>query len=292
MDKEKLNQKVQEIRGMALKIKDLSQSTPRQRESKEGLIRYALMQNENLSGQDIDAIAKELVFRNDFFIQIGDKKLTAQELRDDIIETIKNPINQTTNQKWFDEGKDVIENMNDGNISPQDITQRQDFFHDIQNRITELETLLFLYQTNALPNSKEVISRIEERLQKLQKIKTTVQKATKEPEQALKNIQITEADKARAKIYIGVLDHLKEDKKIPDNMKIKLELNEGIDFSYSISEQMYKKQPNASKQQIINRINQLRGRQQTNNEIKEGKNEQRFDINKYKQILEQQKQRA
>ncbi len=290
MQNPEIAKKIQEMRGVTLKIIDLKSSTSTERASPEGLIKYALMQSEKLSEHDASELAKSLVHNQDFRIQIGDKVTSAKDLREDILERIHNPINQDINHSWIDRAENVIDIMHQDSITG--LPYRHNLLMDIGDRQAALRSMLDLYQTNALPSTKATIEKIKERIAQLEKIKTVVKKSTKEPEQVIQDPTINPQDIAKSKIYKSVLGHMKNNKKIPDNMKVKLELDSGVDFAYSIAEQAYKNQPNSSKDKILDRINQLRGRQQTNIVVNTKKEELRFDEQTYKKILEQQKQRT
>ncbi|MFI3241665.1 MAG: hypothetical protein R3Y43_03775 [Alphaproteobacteria bacterium] len=287
MNQNDLAHKIRELQGVSLKVKDLTGMAKGSQTSREAIIKYALEQNSNYKGHDLDDLAKALMHRNDFLVQIGDKKVTAKEIREDVVERIQNPINIEANGKWFDQGKEIIMNMNDGDITADDIAKRGAFLEDIGSRQTELYALLSLYQTSTLPAAKAAVAKIQARLAKLEKVEKVVLKATRRPEQALNNQNVEEDEEAKARIYCGVLDYMRDGKSVPDNMKVKLELNDGVDFAYSLAEQIRMRGPVGDKKQVLDRINQLRGRQQVKVVAKMDKKDFHFDKDAYRKMMMQ-----
>lgn len=283
-------QKIQQMRGLALKVRDLSGMPKGTQSSREHIIKYAISQNYNVSGHQLDEMTQALLHRNDFKIQIGDKQVTAREVADDAAKIIKTGITFKPKSEWIKEAKHIVLEMTDGSITAHDLAHRANFFQNIDARQAELLSALFLYENSSLPAAKAMVAEIKHTLSLLEKTKTVVQKSTKEPEEALLSQEITPEEQTKSKIYIQALDYMDQEKEIPDAMKVKLEISEGIGFGYSVGEKFLsgRNQTN-SKGEIIDRINQLRGRQQQLNVAKSDLRQLRFDKEAY--ALLQQRQR-
>lgn len=209
----------------------------------------------NIDGQEIDIVP--LSFRVAESIQI--------------INSETSPEQEYT--RMIDEGIDVIKKMTDGDITDQDIELREGFIDQINQREIEVKTCISLYRNAMMYGSPKVQEQARAKLEFLQmkwakmlELRAAVQNSTKDKAAALRERTVTEQERDEAKLYIMALYYMKDNKHIPDRMKAKLGLMNGVVFDYSISEDFIKsvnKGP-TTKSAVMDRINALRGRQDPN----------------------------
>lgn len=283
-------EKIQQMRGLSLKVRDLSGMSRDSMHSKEQIVKYALQKNYNLDGKELDLITASIMNNAETQIQIGDKRMSAQEASLSTARLIQDFPSFKPKEKWLDEAKNVIKEMTDGEITAQDLSHRNLYLGNIESRQVELRTALSLYQNNKLPIAREFEAKILEVLAMLEKTKTVIKKSTKDSEQALQEPQITPEEQNKAKVYMGVLDYMAQNKKVPAGMETKLEINNGITFDYSLAETLIKdKSTPQSLQSRVQRINELRGRQSALNTSKsELRHLNNFNAKQFQMLMEQQ----
>lgn len=79
---------------------------------------------------------------------------------------------------WIDEGQVIIRHMNDGEVTPEDVKERDDFIDMSFQRETELLTCLGLYERSINMGNTEAKVKFDElrlKLQKLREIRSSIQ---------------------------------------------------------------------------------------------------------------------
>lgn len=237
--------------------------------------------------------------------KIADEVATSLDL--DFIDSMQQ-INSETNPnqeyyRWIDEGIDIIKEMTDGNITDQDISHREEFLTNLDQREIEMKTCIALYQHIAVFGSEKQREQARAKLEFLQvkwakmlEIRSSIQNSTKDKAAALRDREVSEQEREESRIYLLALYYMRDNRPIPLRIKAKLGLMQGIVFDYSISEELIKKinQGPNTKTAVIDRINALRGRQDPSYKPKLLVEKQNFNSARFFELrrIEEMRQRA
>lgn len=256
-----------------------------------------------ITREEKEIAARKLEQHADGKIKIGDKEIEIGQLEFLVANSIQT-IESTTSPKneyfkWIDEGSQIIFDMTHDGVTPQELDHRREFLNDLDQREVEMKTCISLYRQTAQGTghladaAREKLEFLQTKWAKLMEIRSAIKTSTQNFADPQK--KVNEEDYYKAQIYLWALKMMRSGREIPYRIKSKLEMNYGITFDYSVSEnliQKINKEP-LTKKQAIDRINALRGRKSVleNDEVPVHK--QRFNSNTFALLREQElRQRA
>ncbi len=164
----------------------------------------------------------------------------------------------------IDEAQDLISAMTNGGLNAEKLRWRQDFLLSLSER--ERELLMrrdYLYKLGMTSNKAE-LEAIQRELASTIEMEKIVRLATRDPQQAANNMVTTNEDRERGEIYSAVLEYRRRGKEIPSRILSKLGIMSFVP-EYSVAQEFVDQRQShepQSKEDVIKRINQLRGRQQ------------------------------
>lgn len=120
---------------------------------------------------------------NDATLKMGQDKVRVDDLLFSIATSLENTDSGigTHNEylEWIDETKEILYNMNDGEITDKDINQREGFVKDSFNREAELMVCIGLYEKSASPEAKQKAAELKYKLLKLREMRSIITQYTK-----------------------------------------------------------------------------------------------------------------
>lgn len=227
-----------------------------------------------LDNNQVNAAAEQMMRSGNEKVKVGDTEVNVGDFSFIVARSIQT-INSETSPleefyRWIDDAKDVISEMTDNEITESDLKHREQFLGDMNQREIEIKTCIALYQNAATFGSEKVREQAQKQLEflrmkwaKLLELRSAVQNSTKNRLQASLEPNVSEDEHDRGKLYVMALYYMRKGLEIPMRMKLKLGLVSGIHFEHSLSDEFVKhinKEPE-TKEQVIERINILRGRQ-------------------------------
>lgn len=285
----------------------------------------------NLSYEKTSEVIHHLVEQpGDVKIRAGDEDIRVDSLTEyvaDMIERMNasesdggdNPLSEY--YQWIESGQKVLSHMNDGFISHDDLTERNELLTEFDQREVDLMTCVMLYRRCNLedPRVKRKYDEINRKLVKLREIRSSIITSTKDKaDEKPQNAAEKARDGAVALVYIGVLDRLKRealngDAQISDEKKrslniyfephvnsayilssIRADLQNKNRFQESLAERLLQKREEKqalSLENIQQKLAKLSGRVQpmpsTVGKSVDGTN-RTFDINRYMMLKEKE----
>ena len=119
------------------------------------------------------------------------------------IENETTPMNEYV--YWLEDADKVIQNMNDGDITDDDLKFRDDFLETLNVRETEMRVYLDLYRASKSPKAQEKLAALQLKLSKLQQLRSAILASTKSREEAEYERQVQENEKRIAEEYRRML---------------------------------------------------------------------------------------
>ena len=183
-----------------------------------------------LDEEEKQRVAKELVEDPKKNIKVGDEVLSGADLAFMVAESIQT-INSETNPeqeywRWIDEGQDIIHEMTDGEITHGDISHREEFLADLDQREIEIRNCVALYRSSNSPKAKEKLEFLMIKWAKLLEIRSAIKSSTKEKEDAQKTPEPKEEERLKAGKYLVLLAAIKNHQEAQD---MRTWYNEGMD---------------------------------------------------------------
>ena len=248
-----------------------------------------------ISKEEKEIAVRKVAMNEDGKVSIGGKEINVGEL-DFAIATSWQNINAETDPRyeyfeWIDEGIEIIKDMNTNGVTADELKHKIDFLNNLDQREIELKTCILLYSRAAHGNghmaemARKKIDFLKMKWARLMEIRSAIKNSTKN--RVVTQEEINEQERDQAKIYLLALYTLREGREISERLKTKLEMNYGGSVSYSLAEQM-KKDRHLSREETIERINLLRGRQAENNKPELAIKKQRFNSVLYEQLRARQ----
>lgn len=227
-----------------------------------------------LDNNQVNAAAEQMMRSGNEKVKVGDTEVNVGDFSFIVARSIQT-INSETSPleefyRWIDDAKDVISEMTDNEITESDLKHREQFLGDMNQREIEIKTCIALYQNAATFGSEKVREQAQKQLEflrmkwaKLLELRSAVQNSTKNRLQASLEPNVSEDEHDRGKLYVMALYYMRKGLEIPMRMKLKLGLVSGIHFEHSLSDEFVKhiNKEQETKEQVIERINILRGRQ-------------------------------
>lgn len=189
----------------------------RRLDTPENIIRKAVERKyPKINAEESRKIITELVTKpGDTRIRIGDEDVRIDSLNEYVADTIElinagssdyGSSSESEYFGWIQEGQDVIQNMNDGDITVQDLDDKHKLLHDFEQREVDLMTCISLYKRCDLENPKirQKYEELSKKLLRLREIRSAVENSTKDKVDE-KPQQKTTEDALKAQVYIHFL---------------------------------------------------------------------------------------
>lgn len=194
---------------------------------------------------------------------------------------------------WIEDGIEIIRDMHTDGVTKEELERRNEFLTDLDQREVEIKICIRLYQNAAngtghlADAAKEKLVFLQKKWAKLMEIRSAVKLSTQDRADEKKQVVKDE----KTKLYLLALYFMRQGREIPARLKTKLEMNYGISFEDSLSEQMINhinREP-LTKKQTIDRINALRGRQSGEHKPMLSVHKQNFNSAQFERLSRQYK---
>ncbi len=277
-------------------------------DSPQRIVLTAVVKNyPQISHEEAHHVAKELVLQpRDTKVAVGGEDVRVEDLQFKIagsIELINSETNSTQEYfRWIDEAPHIIAHMNDGFVSAHDLSERNDFLQNLDQREAELMVCLGLYEKSQYPLANDKYKELANKLYKLREIRSAVNHSTKdiadrevskmEYENALKYYHAVKKIEKLApeeKRDLGIY-HDDDFKGLSFNDKLKYEMSWGHAISHGALESvLMSHDEEQTKETIAMKIERLRGRITPTEKVHvnayiENIKKRRFDMNHYNEL--------
>lgn len=151
--------------------------------SKNIIMRAVQQEYPDIDRQQAEKVTRELVLApKKASIKIGNKEVPVADLQFQIALTIESLGSETSSEEeyfsWFSESSEIIQHMNDGFVSEDDLAERNDWLEDSYSREAEIMTCLGLFQNCAFPEAKKHYTNLYNKLVKLRQIRSSIKEST------------------------------------------------------------------------------------------------------------------
>lgn len=229
----------------------------------------------HLLDKQVEKASEQLMSNNsNGKVKVGDAEVSVADFAYAVALSIQTINSETSPQeefyRWIDDAKSVISEMTDNNITEADLKHREDFLADMDQREVEIKTCLSLYESAAFSGSARVREQAQKQLEflrmkyaKLLELRSAVKNSTKSRIQVMLEPKVQEDEYIRGKLYIMALHYMRRGLDVPMRIKLRLGLVANVQFDQGFGTILKEKnkQPERTKEDIISRINILRGRQ-------------------------------
>ena len=229
----------------------------------------------HLSDKQAEKASEQLMSNNNNGkVKVGDTEVSVADFAYAVALSIQTINSETSPQeefyRWIDDAKLVISEMTDNNITESDLKHREEFLADMDQREVEIKTCLSLYETAAFSGSARVREQAQKQLEflrmkyaKLLELRSAVKNSTKSRMQVILEPKVQEDEHIRGKLYIMALHYMRRGLDVPMRIKLRLGLVSNVQFDQGFGAILRDKdkQQERTKEDIISRINVLRGRQ-------------------------------
>ncbi len=170
-------ERLERLRHMQLQRQD-KLDTP-----KNIIMRAVQREYKDIDHMEAEKITRELVLApKKSTIKIGNKEVPVSDLSMDIALSIEALGSETSSEQeyfsWFSESSDIIQHMNDGFISEDDLKERNDWLESSFSREAEIMTCLGLLQGCPFPEAKKHYNQLYNKLVKLRQIRSSIKEST------------------------------------------------------------------------------------------------------------------
>ncbi len=210
------------------KMQMLRDGNPRL-DTPKNLVRKAVERRyPRISAEESRMIVYELVSKpNNVKLKIGNEEIRIDDLSEYVADNIE-LINAGSSDYgsssegeyfgWIDEAQSVIGNMNDGEVTVQDLDDKHDLLKNFQQREVDLMTCISLYQRCNLenPEVKKKYDFLRLKLLRLREIRSAVENSTKDrvdEKERSENENNFTADFAKTQVYLHYLTLLSSEVK-------------------------------------------------------------------------------
>lgn len=200
------NERLERLRHMQLQRQD-------QLDNPKSIIMRAVQQEyKDIDRQEAEKITRELVLApKKSTIKIGNKEVPVSDLRLSIALSIEAFGAETSSEEeyfsWFSESSEIIQHMNDGFVSEEDLKERNDWLEASLTREAEIMTCLGLLQGCPHPEAKKHYNSLYNKLVKLRQIRSSIKESTAnkadQPEKV--DIKQKESDYKKAVVYVAAM---------------------------------------------------------------------------------------
>ncbi len=263
---------------------------------KEGIKRA----HPHLNEAQIEKASEQLLSNNNNGkVKVGDTEISVGDFAYSVALSIQTINAETSPQeefyRWIDEAKLVITEMTDNYISDTDLKHREEFIANMDQREIEIKTCISLYESASLYGSPQIREQAQKQLEflrmkwaKLMELRSAVKNSTKSRLQVMLEPTVSEEEHVRGKLYLMTLHYMKKGLEVPARIKLKLGLVSGIHFEHGIADILVNKiRPNMSgREDVITRINILRGRQEPRYSTQSNKDRIYFSSKRFHNLME------
>ena len=253
----------------------------------------------HLTSTQVDSASKQLLDNgNKSKVKVGDTEISLGDFAYSVALSIQTINSETSPQeefyRWIDDAKLVISEMTDNNISEADLKHREEFLSDLDQREIEIKTCISLYESAAFYGSPQVREQAQRQLEflrmkwaKLMELRSAVKNSTKSRLQVALEPKVSEEEHVRGKLYIMSLHYMKQGLEIPARLKVRLGMMSGVHFSQGISDVFLDKYrySKETKDDVITRINILRGRQEPSYRTQSDINRTHFSSAQFQRLM-------
>jgi len=254
----------------------------------------------HLNETQIETASKQLLSNNNNGkVKVGDTEISIGDFAYSVALSIQAINSETSPQeefyRWIDDAKLVISEMTDNCISDIDLKHREEFIANMDQREIEIKTCISLYESAVLYGSSQIREQAQKQLEflrmkwaKLMELRSAVKNSTKSRLQVMLEPKVTEEEHVRGKLYLMTLQYMKKGLDVPTRIKLKLGLTSAINFEHGIADVLVNKiRPDTtSKEDVITRINILRGRQEPSYGTQSNQNRMYFSTEKFYSLME------
>ncbi len=198
-----MKERLERLRHMRLNHHDALDS------SKNIVMRAVQQEYPDLGRQDAERVTRELVLApKQSSIKIGDKEVPVADLQFHIAMSIEALGSETSSEEeyfsWFTESSEIIQRMNDGFVSKDDLAERNKWLETSYAREAELMTCLGLFQSSAFPEARERYNSLYNKLVKLRQIRSSIRETTANKTDEQKEVDLKQKEDAYKKAVVYV----------------------------------------------------------------------------------------
>ena len=179
--------------------------------SKNIIMRAVRQEYPDIDRQEAEKVTRELVLApKKSSIKIGNREVPVADLQFQIALTIESLGSETSSEQeyfsWFTESAEIMQHMNDGFVSHEDLNERNEFLEMSYQREAELMVCISLYQNSVFKGAKDKANELTYKLTKLRQMRSMIKQTTKD--QADRKVEKSEYEKALE--YYRAVRQLKE----------------------------------------------------------------------------------
>lgn len=184
----------------------------------------------NLSAEEKEIAARKLMegSSNDK-VKVGDKEISVDQLAFDVASSLQSLESETSPEEeyfsWIYDAQKIITEMNTGGIEPHEISYREGFLDNLDQREMDMRVIMGLYAKSNSPEAKDRLAFMQVKLAKLMELRSAVKTSTKGPLEARINPQTSDQDREMAQEAVAYLDNFKvhyKDKRLYSDESYKL----------------------------------------------------------------------
>ncbi len=201
-----IKERLERLRHMQLNRQDTLDS------SKNIIMRAVQQEYPDLGRQEAEKVTRELVLApKKSSIKIGEKEVPVADLQFQIAMTIETLGSETSSEQeyfsWFTESSEIIQHMNDGFVSDEDLEERNEWLENSYAREAELLTCLGLFQSCAFPEAKRHYNNLYNKLVKLRQIRSSIKESTANKADDPKEVDMKQKENAykKAVVYVAAM---------------------------------------------------------------------------------------
>lgn len=207
--------------------------------SKNIIMRAVRQEYPDIDRQEAEKVTRELVLApKKSSIKIGNREVPVADLQFQIALTIESLGSETSSEQeyfsWFTESAEIMQHMNDGFVSEDDLAERNEWIEDSYSREAEILTCLGLFQNCAFPEAKKHYTNLYNKLVKLRQIRSSIKESTANKADKPQEVDIKkkENDYKKAVVYVAAMrEFMKRQPRwnMPKRMLQKLNVYHGDD---------------------------------------------------------------
>ena len=157
MDEAENNRKLQQERLERLRYVQMNRQDKLD-SSKNIIMRAVRQEYPDIDRQEAEKETRELELApKKSSIKIGNREVPVADLQFQIALTIESLGSETSSEQeyfsWFTESAEIMQHMNDGFVSEDDLAERNEWIEDSYSREAEILTCLGLFQNCAFPDA-------------------------------------------------------------------------------------------------------------------------------------------
>lgn len=204
-------------------LTDLEISQQTRGRSPQDIISRAVQNRFRVSKEEGDIVARQMALApKGVKLKVGNQDLRVDEMQHQIAMDVGEDLqfmladsyeqinSESTSSReyfrWLDETENIIKHMNDGFVSHEDLSERNEFLEMSYQREMELMVCISLYQNSVFKGAKEKANELTYKLTKLRQMRSMIKQTTKN--QPDRKVERNEYEKALE--YYRAIRQLKE----------------------------------------------------------------------------------